>query len=780
MTKLSAEHKIDAATAAQRLLALLKPETRDAVSAMTEGEEGGHGHASGDEYVLELAASLARSVLDAGRDDGGKKSKAKGEAAAAAPGDAAGSSTSGGSKTAAALDGRAGGGGEGDGLPYPWDDERYHSQQRCFLQSDESELCVYEGAICTDGINAFVAQDYASDVAQAAPEGAAAALAAAIRAGGTDKAVGGGDLARLVETAVRIAGGSESEKSGFDLLEAIVTSRREDLTPAEALLADLVNATTPGSSRGPRYLPDPNTACWDRRFDEPSAYEYSQCGIAPGTERDVGALRREALGGAAGEAAALAAAAAAIGEAEAATNYFPSMFHRDADAMRSLHSPSTDTALPLGKRRWGPQNSGATFKFKELPPAALWHDAVFGSSGAGGEGAGGNAAMTPLQAVKRLLLRYATRGNALVRGGDEGDDGEGKDGPFEHETVPGLRLARRTTVSGRTVDWTEGALWVVGLDTGKVHSHDPLKWMSKVGILFDAQRHNVTGPFGTHPRDGYYHHILRWQVASATSITMTPPTPNTARFRVGSQWGPLPPQDNVVFAGPGALELQSVGDLPPLSRAMLDIALQEGATPFFTPLRDAYNIDRGRLLCSSRGAVVGTKPKFFTGRAGAYEECSGYMEDVGGARRRCSAPAGLQSPRAAFPQSLTHTLLSLPRPPLSPSLLLSTADAWMFRQYGYMRSGLAKKGHQSHPKFSPRRVRACAAAASPRAALVSSTEWPSPRRLTPFPHFSTIRSFRRSSSWTLRPPRAATLPTHHCGTAWRYWTPSLPPACPST
>ena len=129
------------------------------------------------------------------------------------------------------------------------------------------------------------------------------------------------------------------------------------------------------------------------------------------------------------------------------------------------------------------------------------------------------------------------------------------------------------------------------------------------------------------------------------SVQTLNPYDNGAKRLTG---GPgVPQQRYIVFAGPGATEAHGPQDLPPLPRAMLQLAAQEGSTPFFSALREHYGYEHGRLLCSTRGAAVGAKPKFFTGRS----------------------------------------------------------DGWLFRQYGYMRSGVAEAGVQSHPKFSPRKVR---------------------------------------------------------------------------
>jgi hypothetical protein len=257
----------------------------------------------------------------------------------------------------------------------------------------------------------------------------------------------------------------------------------------------------------------------------------------------------------------------------------------------------------------------------------------------GGIGGGsGDDAATPTTAVARALLK-ASNARAKVTAAEGAP----------HPDLPGLRLLRRTEVAGRQVDWADGPLWLVGLDSGVNVTRDPLRWLARIGGLFDAQRHNETGAFGAHPSDGYFHTLNhRWQVSSVTSITMTPATASRAAFRVGSQWAGVPQQRYVVFAGPGATEAKGPQDLPPLPRAMLQLAAQEGSTSFFSALREHYGYEHGRLLCSTRGAAVGAKPKFFTGRS----------------------------------------------------------DGWLFRQYGYMRSGVAQEGVQSHPKFSPRKVSA--------------------------------------------------------------------------
>jgi len=46
-----------------------------------------------------------------------------------------------------------------DGAPPPPPDETLHTQQTCYISSDEAELCVYDGPLCFDGTGAVVLTD---------------------------------------------------------------------------------------------------------------------------------------------------------------------------------------------------------------------------------------------------------------------------------------------------------------------------------------------------------------------------------------------------------------------------------------------------------------------------------------------------------------------------------------------------------------------------------------------------------------------------------------------
>ena len=69
------------------------------------------------------------------------------------------------------------------------------------MQSDESEVCVFEGVLCTDGINAFVSQDFASDEYAANPDAAKALLALVQRAQAEDAAPSEGGFNAAPHTA---------------------------------------------------------------------------------------------------------------------------------------------------------------------------------------------------------------------------------------------------------------------------------------------------------------------------------------------------------------------------------------------------------------------------------------------------------------------------------------------------------------------------------------------------------------------------------------------------
>ena len=274
VTTLSAEHALEAVPAAQRLLSLLNPDTRQLLAAVAGEGEDTMQHGSSDVYTREYAAALARSIIAATKTHQQKKAMPADEAKKASDGTEEGAHA-GRAGSAVASDGEedlaaavAGADAVAEAknapppaadpaasLPYPYSDERYHSQQTCYMQSDESEICVYDGVICTDGVNAFVSQDRVSDLAHEQPE-ATEALAAALNSGAEADA-NGRWLKRIINAALA-SGSADGATAGIELLgqfvEAFASQQdttaaagSEDqgsFTPAETLLGRILVAVS--------------------------------------------------------------------------------------------------------------------------------------------------------------------------------------------------------------------------------------------------------------------------------------------------------------------------------------------------------------------------------------------------------------------------------------------------------------------------------------------------------------------------------------------------------
>lgn len=344
-------------------------------------------------------------------------------------------------------------------------------------------------------------------------------------------------------------------------------------------------------------LEDGSTGCIDARYYEPSSFLDSDC---------------------------------ALSKAGARSSY---------NTSRPI-SPSTGYAMSLSSRRWGPhgRNGGLTFRERTLSSIGVTETVDMPALRAGWAGGAG---ASPLPG--RLL----------------------QGGPFMHENVSGLTLAARTSVGGgeaggTTIDWLPGPLWLAGLD-GQWASN-PFHWWSKVGALYDARRANATPSFGDNPDDGYIQHTLR--APSVQSIVRSAPSPgpgrgtasallrppfstaNSAAYKVGPQWGPLPPMDTVIFTGDGARGVKSAASLGGWYRSVLSLALPPGSTATFNDYLSTLS-PSSHLVCSAHGgAIPSSKPKWFTGRG----------------------------------------------------------DAWMWRQYAYVSTGLSGRGVRPHPKYPPRMI----------------------------------------------------------------------------
>ena len=265
----AAEAELSALAAATRLLALLQPANRELL-ALAAGEGAGAPERL-PTYTREFAAALAREVMavPAPAVAPRRVEKAAAAAAAEAAAEAVPEAEAPGDDPAHAPLGRAGDGSSGAGsLPYPWPSERYHTQQTCYVQSDESELCVYDNVLCTDGINAFVVADAASDLAEG-PGGAEGAEE--LRRGLAGGAAGGPLLRSLLAALPGGRAGPEgAEEAAADAalaaLLAGVAAGGSELSAGEALLGALVNASDPRAP--PRWLRDPHAHCWDGRYGE--------------------------------------------------------------------------------------------------------------------------------------------------------------------------------------------------------------------------------------------------------------------------------------------------------------------------------------------------------------------------------------------------------------------------------------------------------------------------------------------------------------------------------
>ncbi len=350
-------------------------------------------------------------------------------------------------------------------------------------------------------------------------------------------------------------------------------------------------------------IPSPLTTGMDYRFYEPTALEFSGCSYV-----------------------------------NAGARAYP------ADAPRR---PGTDIPLPLKHRRWGPSNRNGALVFKELTAREIWGDQPERVLEAYGEkwrpGAG---------ATTHLATGSATRDEDHSLGpsplapdlppGYTYDTKVLRHGPFEFPGLPGLRVVMRTEVGNMTISWLDGSVWLAGLD-GQ-WSSNPYHWWSKIGALYDAQRSNKTGGFGSHPSDGYIHYQRIHEIASQPNIFLGPRTRNPVMWKVGAQWD-LPPQDYVIFTGDGALEIPAMEELRDWFKSMLSLSTQAQTKHYFSDI--LTRLDREHIVCMPRRtAIPSVKNKWFTGRA----------------------------------------------------------DAWMMRQYVYQYAGLAEKGIRTHPKFPPRKI----------------------------------------------------------------------------
>ena len=228
-------------------------------------------------------------------------------------------------------------------------------------------------------------------------------------------------------------------------------------------------------------------------------------------------------------------------------------------------APSTDFPLPLHARRWGPLHRGGDVRFREMHPALVWGPAPTDVQSMLATAAQTAASTAPEGPRGRLRDRSSADGQEDAEEGSEWAWRALSNGPYAVPDLPGVRFVAKTKVTvppdaggtgagqGKTVHWLDGALWLTGLDASDAHA--PSVWLQRIGALFDAQRANATASFGGNPADGYLHAIQGWEVAAVPSIFMEPPTHVRSTVRVAGQWDDMPPQDVLLFAGPGAAQV---------------------------------------------------------------------------------------------------------------------------------------------------------------------------------------------------------------------------------
>lgn len=373
--------------------------------------------------------------------------------------------------------------------------------------------------------------------------------------------------------------------------------------------------------------------------------------------------------------------------------------------------PATDFPLPLTRRRWGAQNRNGHLYFKEVTPEEVYGPPAPPAARA----AAGFPAKSALHSrYARLLREAAYGGNPGVnltweqQAAAAADGGGGathfsasgmygapvaQEGPFPHERVNGLNIARRTRVGNRTIDWIDGSLWLAGID-GQWWQN-PYHWWTKMGALFDALRSNASA---SHPSDGYVHASYGPGVEGGDISTpggaairrgSGQGTWNRAEWVVGPQWK-LPPMDYVAFTGDGAINqatwvalLNNVTSLAPWFRATLTLATQVGSRLLFADL--LQNLGDYHYVCTTRGgAIPGTKHKLFSSRsdAGMLRQ---YAYDVVGR----SPPAPSASP-SRLPKKVP------PTPSPDPAVAAAAQRALVEERRATMAV--------AHPRHPPRKV----------------------------------------------------------------------------
>ena len=347
----------------------------------------------------------------------------------------------------------------------------------------------------------------------------------------------------------------------------------------------------PKPIREPTRVLDYNHECNDNRFNEPTTLEWSNCHWAYAVKRD----------------------------------------YRIDDVPDEISGG--EYSLPLGLRRWGPQNRNTALIFRELSPTDIFGSGeenlhtIINSNDDDIKNIGKNKRKKYVEDSDTLNIEGFNAQEVLTMI-DNADS-------FANIDIPGLTLKGRYRVPNLneeeriTVDWIDGTLWLGALELQ--WQENPYQFMSKASLLYEAQLANATVGFGSangaafetggHPSDGYVHWqsdsdiAVRRSIHKLESKTGIPEARSRALWRVGSQWGPLPPIDNILFVGEGAKRVADISHLNSWASGILRLINQRNTKVFFNDAQKQY--DSKHLLCARRGAVLGTKPKLFSGRSDA-------------------------------------------------------------------------------------------------------------------------------------------------------------------
>lgn len=388
--------------------------------------------------------------------------------------------------------------------------------------------------------------------------------------------------------------------------------------------------------REPKRVLDYTHECLDGRFYEPSALEWSNCHWAYAQKRPYTAASVVGVSGVGQIAGAAPAGGAAGGGARAAS-----------DSGGAGEPLSSAYSLPLGLRRWGPTNRNTGLIFRELHPVEVLGAGEEGiASGGGGSGGDSHATTNPLDVLAavdaadaashpevselRVKMRYKVPIEVVRKVYDTTDDGAGS-GTADSAGGSGDPNEIDGKPHEMEVEWLEGSLWMAGFEPQ--WGFNPFHFLSKVSMLFDAQRNNATHGTGSsngasygaggHPNDGFVHWQSDSDVAVARSIKKlesgsgSADARSKALWRYGGQWGPLPSIDNLLFVGPGTDIIKSKDMLGAWFNGVLALSTQPQTRTFFSDVGSKYGPNK--LLCARKGGIVGTKYRVFSGRSDAIQ-----------------------------------------------------------------------------------------------------------------------------------------------------------------